>query len=264
MRLKGKTALVSGASRNIGREIALTFARNGADVVLVSRKTGDELKAVAKECEGLGVKALAATGDVGKHEDVNRIVGEALARFGSVDVLVTSAAVRPHKPVWDIGYDEWQQVLSVNLFSTFYYAKALAPGWMQARKPASIVAIGGIAALTAQPNRAHVVASKMGLNGLIKALALELGPYGVRANLLAPGLIDTERRNPEWYPEGGGKPRETFAQGSDGTPLGREEGTPLKRKGTPQEVANAVLFLASDESSFITGDCIVCAGGRYM
>ena len=264
MRLKGKTALVAGASRNIGREIALTFARNGADVVLVSRNTGDELAKVAKECEALGVQALAATGDIGRHEDVNRIVGEALARFGKVDVLVSNAAVRPHKPVWEIGYDEWQQVMSVNLFSTFYFAKALAPSWMKSRRPASIIAIGGIAALTAQPNRAHVVASKMGLNGLIKSLALELGPYGVRANLVAPGLIDTERRHPEWYPEGGGKPRETFKEGTDGTPIGRAEGTPLQRKGTPAEVANAVLFLASDESSFITGDRIVCAGGRYM
>ena len=121
-----------------------------------------------------------------------------------------------------------------------------------------------MASVTSQPKRAHVIASKTGLYGLIKSLALELGPHGIRANLIAPGLIDTERRNPEWYPEGGGVPHGMVSAESDGTPLGRPEGTPLGRKGRPDEVANVALFLASDESSFVTGDRIICAGGRYM
>ena len=264
MRLAGKTALIAGASRNIGRTIALTFAREGANVVPVASRMSDELKQVARECEAFGVKALPLAADIGNHEQVNRAAQLALERFGNVQVLVTVAAIRPHKPLLEIGYDEWHQVLGVNLHSLFYLAKALVPAMIKGGKGGSIVALGGIASLTAQPKRAHVIASKTGLYGLIKSLALELGPHGIRANLLAPGLINTERRNPEWYPEGGGVPLGMVSSKSDGTPIGREEGTPLNRKGTPQEVANAVLFLASDESSFITGDRMICAGGRYM
>ena len=264
MRLAGKTALIAGASRNIGKAIALTFAREGANVVPVASRMSDELKQVARECGAFGVQALPVAADVSDHEQVNRAAQLALERFGNVEVLVSVAAIRPHKPFWEIDYDEWHKVLAVNLHSTFYLAKALAPAMMKAGKGGSIVALGGMASLTAQPKRAHVIAAKTGLYGLIKALALELGPYGIRANLLAPGLIVTERRNPEWYKEGGGVPLGMISSKSDGTPIGREEGTPLNRKGTPQEVANAVLFLASDESSFITGDRMVCAGGRYM
>ena len=264
MRLAGKTALIAGASRNIGKAIALTFAREGANVVPVASKMTDELKQVARECEAFGVKALPVAADVSDHEQVNRAAQQALERFGNVEVLVSVAAIRPHKPFWEIDYDEWHKVLAVNLHSTFYLAKALAPAMIKAGKGGSIVALGGMASLTAQPKRAHVIAAKTGLYGLIKALALELGPYGIRANLLAPGLIVTERRNPEWYKEGGGVPLGMISSKSDGTPIGREEGTPLNRKGTPQEVANAVLFLASDESSFVTGDRMICAGGRYM
>jgi 3-oxoacyl-[acyl-carrier protein] reductase len=264
MRLAGKTALIAGASRNIGKTIALTFAREGANVVPLASKMSDELKQVARDCEAFGVQALPVAADVGDHEQVNRAAQLALERFGNVEVLVTVAAIRPHKPFLEIGYDEWHQVLGVNLHSLFYLAKALVPAMIKSGKGGSIVALGGIASLTAQPRRAHVIASKTGLYGLIKSLALELGPHGIRANLLAPGLIATERRNPEWYPEGGGVLLGMVSSKSDGTPIGREEGTPLNRKGTPQEVANAVLFLASDESSFITGDRMICAGGRYM
>ena len=263
MRLKGKTAIIAGASRNIGREIAMTFAREGADVVLVARSVNDELNSAAKLCEGMGVRSLPLAADIGDHAQVNRVVQASLDQFGKVDALVSVAAIRPHKPFWEIGYDEWNQVLAVNLNATFYFAKALAPHWISRRSPASIVALGGIASMTAQPNRAHVIASKTGLYGLIKALALELGPYNVRANLIAVGRIDTERRNPEWYPEGGGQPAD-ISKKNDGSPTGREDGSPLGRSGEPREVANTALFLSSDEASYITGDRIVCAGGRYM
>jgi 3-oxoacyl-[acyl-carrier protein] reductase len=201
---------------------------------------------------------------VGDHEQVNQAAQLALQRFGNVEILVSVAAIRPHKPFWEISYEEWHNVFAVNLHSTFYFAKALVPAMIKSGRGGSIIALGGMASLTAQPRRAHVIATKSGLYGLMKSLALELGPYGIRANLLAPGLIGTERRNPEWYPEGGGVPHGMVSSKSDGTPLGREEGTPLGRTGTPQEVANVALFLASDDSSFVTGDRIICAGGRYM
>jgi len=263
VRMKGKTALVAGASRNIGREIALTFAREGADVIVVARQHEDELKQVARECEKLGAKALPVCADLGDHKAVERMVQQGLDRFGKIDASVSVAAIRPHKPFWEISVEEWHQVFEVNLHSTFYLARSLAPSMMQ-RRTGTFVALGGIAALTAQPERAHVIASKTGLYGLIKALALELGPYDIRANLIAVGLIDTERRNPEWYPEGGGRPLGFKGDKEDGTPIGRAEGAPLGRTGKPSEVANVALFLSSDESSFVTGDRIICAGGRYM
>ena len=163
------------------------------------------------------------------------------------------AGLRPHKDFWDISYEEWHQVFAVNLHSTFYLAKALAPGMMQ-RKSGSIVALGGMASLTSQPQRAHVIASKTGLYGLVKALALELGPYGVRANLIALNTIENKRLNPEWYREPGGDPLTSTEIAA----------TALRRKGTREEVANVALFLASDQSSYVTGDRIICAGGKIM
>jgi 3-oxoacyl-[acyl-carrier protein] reductase len=261
MRLKGKTALIAGASRNIGKQIALTFAREGADVIAVARTHEDELKQVTRECEALGAKALPLIADLGSHEAVNRMAQQGLDHFGKIDTVISVAAIRPHKSFWEISYDEWHQVFAVNLHSTFYLAKALVPAMMKRGTGGSFVALGGMAAVTAQAQRAHVIASKTGLYGLVKALALELGPYNIRANLIAVGQIDTERRNPEWYPEGGGTP---LAGHGDALTAGHSGGAPLGRQGTKQEVANVALFLASDESSYVTGDRIICAGGRYM
>ena len=253
MQLKGKTALIAGAGRNNGRAIALKFASEGADLIMVARKRDDELKQVAKECAAFGVKTLPLLADLSKHEEVNRAVEQGLAHFGKVDVLVSVAGLRPHKDFWEISYEEWHQVMAVNLHSTFYLAKALAPGMMK-QKSGSIVALGGMASMTSQPQRAHVIASKTGLYGLIKALALELGPYNVRANLIALNMIQNQRLNPEWYKEPGGEPLTKEAI----------ESTPLRRSGTREEVANVALFLASDQSSYVTGDRIICAGGRIM
>ena len=169
-------------------------------------------------------------------------------------MLVNVVGIRPHKLAWEYSYDEWQQIFAVNLHSTFFFAKALAPEMIKRGKGGSIIALGGKAALTSELSAAVVVASKHGLYGLIKSLALDLGPYGIRANLLALSNIENERRNPEWY---------RYLDDAPGL-RAQHERSPLGRKGKPQEVANAALFLASDESSYITGDRICCAGGRYM
>lgn len=264
MRLQGKTALIAGGSRNIGRCIAMTYAREGADLVIAARSMSDDLRQVTEECRALGVRVLPVAADVGDSRQAQSLVEQGVKAFGKIDTLVSCAAIRPHKPFWEISDEEWHSVFAVNLHSTFYLAKALAPGLMQRRAGGSIIALGGIAAVTGQPLRAHVVASKTGLYGLIKALALELGPYNVRANLIAVGMIDTQRRNPEWYPEGGGVPHGKTGTESDGSAVGTDGTTPLGRIGTPQDVANVALYLASDESSFVTGDRVICAGGRYM
>jgi 3-oxoacyl-[acyl-carrier protein] reductase len=251
MQLKGKTALIAGAGRNNGRAIALTFAREGADVVIVARTRGDDLNQVAKECAALGVQALPVLADVARPDEVQGVVDQALQRYGKVDILVTATGMRPHKPFWQFSHDEWHHVFAVNLHSTFYFAKALAPGMIE-RKSGSIIALGGKAAMTSEDEASLIVASKHGLYGLIKSLARDLGPYGVRANLLALATIKSIRLNPEWYPHGLEADNPTIS------PLG------LGRSGTNQEVANVALFLASDQSSYVTGDRILCMGGRYM
>ena len=250
--LSGKTALVAGAGRNNGKAIALAFAREGADLVLLARERKAELDEVAHECEKLGSKVLPLLADVSDHEQVERVVRQGLDHFGAIDVLMSVAGRRAHQDFWEISFDEWHKTFAVNLHSTFYLAKAIAPSMMK-RKSGSIVALGGLASMTSQPQRAHVVASKAGLLGLIKALAYELGPYNVRANLIALSTIENVRVNPEWYPGTGGK--YTEAELAE---------IPLRRAGKPQEVANVAVFLASDQSSYVTGDRILCAGGKYM
>src|SRR5688500_2445902 len=194
--LQGKTALVAGAGRNNGKAIALAFAREGADLVLLAREKKAELDEVAHECENLGVKVLPLLCDVSDHEQVERTVQQGLSHFGKLDVLMCVAGRRAHQDFWEISFEEWHKTFAVNLHSAFYLAKAVAPSMMKRGKGGSIVALGGVAAVTSQPQRAHVIASKTGLYGLIKALALELGPYNIRANLLALGMIENVRANP--------------------------------------------------------------------
>ncbi len=251
--LEGKIALVGGAGRNNGKAIALAFAREGADLVLVARERKQELEEVADECTKLGAKVLPLWADLAEHEQVERIVEQGLDHFKQIDILMSVAGRRAHQDFWQISYEEWHKTFAVNLHSTFYLAKALVPSMMQ-RRSGSIIALGGLAAMTAQPQRAHVVASKTGLYGLIKAMAYELGPYGVRANLIALSNIENVRANPEWYPE---KVNGQYSAADVAA-------VPLRRLGKPQEVANVAVFLASEQSSYVTGDRIVCAGGRYM
>ena len=267
MRLKGKTALISGAGRNNGRTIALTFAREGADLILIARQKGDELNAVAKQCEAMGVKTLPILADVSKHEEVNRAVKQGLDHFGKVDVSVSVAGVRSNKLPWDYSYEEWHHIFNVNLHSTFYLAKALAPGMIE-RRSGSFIALGGNSAVTASfPYVSALAASKHGLHGLIKGLAQAFGPYNVRANLLSLANIQNDRRNPEWYQYQSEKGEQAHT-GQVGDPsttdAERFKLSPLGRQGTQQEVANVAVFLASDESSYVTGDRIICSGGGYM
>lgn len=252
--LKGKTALVTGASRNIGRAVALAYAAEGADLVLNTRVNGDELEAVASECRKAGVRVVTALGDVGDPSAVAAIVKAGLAELGAIDVLVCNAAIRPHKSVTDTSLDEWHRVMSVNLHSAFYLARAVVPG-MKERRRGSIIAMGGMSSLTGRPNTAAVTTAKSGLLGLIRALAAELGPFGIRANMIMPGFIDTERRYAEWYPE--------FRQAPPGSSEQLDK-IPLRRLGRPEDIANACVFLASDASAYVTGDSIRVMGGRVI
>jgi NAD(P)-dependent dehydrogenase (short-subunit alcohol dehydrogenase family) len=251
--LTGKTALVAGAGRNNGKAIALAFAREGADLILVARERKEALDEVVKECGKLGAKVLPIMADVSDHRQVERLVQQGLDHYGKIDVLMSCAGRRAHQDFWEISVEEWHKTFDVNLHALFYLARAVVPS-MRARKSGSIIALGGQASVTSQPQRAHVIASKHGLFGLIKALALELGPYNVRANLIALMTIENVRLNPEWYPDrkDGKYTAEDLAE------------IPMKRAGKPEEVANVAVFLASEQSSYVTGDRILCGGGKYM
>ena len=254
MRLKGKTALVTGASRNIGRAIALAFAAEGADLVLNTRVNRDELEAVAAECRKAGVRVVTVLADVADAAAVEAMVERGLAELGTLEVVVCNAAIRPHKPITETSVDEWHRVMAVDLNAAFYVVRAVVPA-MKARKRGSIIAIGGQSSFTARPNTAAVAAAKHGLLGLMRALAAELGPFGIRANLVAPGYIDTERRYAEWYPE--------FREVSPGAPEHLKQ-IPLRRLGRPEDIADACVFLASDASAYVTGDSIRVMGGRVI
>ena len=198
--LKGKTAFVTGASRNIGRAIALAFAAEGADLVLNTRVNQAELDGVADECRKAGVRVASVLGDIGDAAAVDAMVKQGIEELGAIDVLVCNAAIRPHTSITETTLEDWHRVMAVDLHSAFYLARAIVPG-MKERKRGSIIALGGQSAITGRPNTAAVTAAKSGLLGLIRALAAELGPFGIRANMVVPGFIDTERRYAEWYPE---------------------------------------------------------------
>src|SRR5262245_847832 len=254
VRLEGKTALITGASRNIGRAIALAFAAEGADLALNTRVNQDELDQVAAECKKVGVRAVPILGDIADAAAAEGMVKEAAAQLGSIDVLVCNAAIRPHKSVTETSLEDWHRVIAVNLHSAFYLARAVVPR-MKERRRGSIIAIGGQSNLTGRANTAAVTAAKTGLLGLVRALAAELGPFGIRVNMVIPGFIDTERRYAEWYPE--------FRQAPPGAPEQLKQ-IPLGRLGRPEDIADACVFLASDASSYVTGDSIRVMGGRII
>ena len=255
MRLEGKTALITGASRNIGREIALTFAREGADLVLNTRASQAELEDVAAKCRELGVKTHTVIADVSDSASVKKMVEEGIEALGKIDILVNNVAVRPHKPILEVTDEEWHHTLGINLHAAFYLCKAVLPGMME-RKTGSIIALGGQSAITGRPNTSIVTTAKTGVLGLMRAVAAEMAPYNIRANVVNPGSTDTSRDNPDWYPE--------FQAGVDRGSAEHLKEIPMGRQGTVQDIANACLFFASDESSYITGDSLNVMGGRYI
>ena len=255
MRLEGRAALITGASRNIGREIALTFAREGADLVLNTRASQAALDEVAGKCRELGVKTHTVIADVSDSASVSKMVEEGIEALGKIDILVNNVAVRPHKPILEITDEEWHNTLGINMHAAFYLCRAVLPGMME-RKTGSIIALGGQSAITGRPGTSIVTTAKTGVLGLIRAVAAEMAPYNIRANMVNPGSTDTSRGNPEWYPE--------FQAGVERGSSEHLKEIPMGRQGTVQDIANACLFFASDESSYITGDSVNVMGGRYI
>jgi 3-oxoacyl-[acyl-carrier protein] reductase len=242
--LNGSVALVTGAARNIGREIALAFAAAGAAVVVNAKSSGAEATAVAAEIEAAGGRATAILADVTDPAEVRRLVAETVARFGRLDILVNNAALRDEAPFEELTFANWSTVLHVVLDGAFLCSQAAAPH-LRASGRGTIINIGGLTAHTGAKNRAHVVTAKAGLVGLTRGLAHDLSPEGVTVNLVVPGLIDTVRTGPEPAHH-------------------KERKTLVGRHGRPDDIASAVRFLAGPGARYITGQTLQVNGGLYM
>jgi 3-oxoacyl-[acyl-carrier protein] reductase len=236
--LTGKTAVVTGGSRGIGKAIALELGRAGASVVVGYRSGGEEAEVVAAEIRGRAVQA-----DVADPEQAKSLVDEA----GEVDILVNNAGLTRDGLVARMPDDDWRAVLETNLSGTFYTCRAVARGMMR-RRGGAIVNITSVVGLRGNPGQTNYSASKAGIIGLTKALARELGSRGVRANAVAPGYVTT---------------RLTDVISEEMRQL-MLTNTPLGRLGSPEEIAGAVRFLCSDEASFITGEVLLVDGGLGM
>lgn len=244
MEFDGKRVLVTGASRNIGRATALAFARAGADVAVNAVQGIAEAEAVAAAIRTLGRRSVVAIADITKSEAVARMAAVE-EQFGGIDILVLNSAIRPESPLLAMRYEEWRRVLDISLDGAFHCIRAFLPGMIE-RGWGRIITLGGITSQRGTANRAHVAAAKGGLQGLTRALAVELGRTGVTVNMVAPGSIATERV----------LPAASHAATGQTSPLGR--------LGQPEEIAAACLYLASDAAAYVTGHTLNVNGGVVM
>jgi NAD(P)-dependent dehydrogenase (short-subunit alcohol dehydrogenase family) len=243
--LSGRVALVTGSSRGIGRAIIGGFARAGADVFLCGRKE-DDLKAAADEIEkGCGVRVGYTVADMAKREDVGRLAETAVGQLGKVDILVNNAGWNIPQPIDQIRDEDWDYLVELNLNSCMALTRALVPG-MKEREWGRVIHISSIMALASTPGRNAYSATKAALVGMCQASALDLGPFGITVNCIAPGPIATEM------------PMSILSKEQQDTLAAR---TAVKRWGRPDELVGAALLLATEAGSYITGECLVVDGG---
>ncbi len=249
MRLHGKVALVTGASRGIGRGIALALAAEGAAVVVNYRRDAEAAAQTVADIEALGVRALALQADVGDWGAVDAMVAEAVAAMGKLDIVVANSGVASRVySVWDMPVEEWQRVVRTNLDGVFYTCKATA-GRLVAQGSGSLILVSSIGADACAPFGAPYYASKAAVNALTKTLAKECAGAGVRVNCIAPGLVASDMGN-------------RLLQAYGEAEMVRS--IPLGRAGTPEDIGKAAAYLASDDASFVTGKILRVDGGAWM
>lgn len=244
MLLEGKKALVTGGSRGIGRAIALKLASEGADVVITYLSRVEEAQAVVVEIQTLGRRAECLQSDASDFEKAGETVAAAVEFLGGLDILVNNAGVTRDSLLMRMGEDKWDLVIAANLKSVFNYCRHASTVMMRCRQ-GSIVNLASLVGMRGNAGQCNYAASKAGVIGLTKSLAKELGPRGIRANCIAPGFICTEMTD-----QVSGELRERWV-----------EEISLRRAGTPEDVANVALFLASGLSAYVTGEVIDCSGG---
>jgi NAD(P)-dependent dehydrogenase (short-subunit alcohol dehydrogenase family) len=273
--LNGKVALITGAAskRGMGHAIALRLAGEGANVVVVDKFAaprslfpGDEgwggLNAVVSEVESLGKKALAAVADINKSQEVQAAITEALKKFGKVDILVHCAAIRGPvtTPIVELAEEDWRRVIDINLTGAFLIAKTVAKSMIAKGEGGKIVLVASMGGVKGMPGSAGYCAAKFGVIGLVKTLALELAKHRIFVNAINPGAFTTNLRD-SFHLEKGQAEGITTEEARERDYQKLIEAIPLGRMGTTEEIANLVLFLVSDQSSYITGEAINISGG---
>ena len=241
--LEGKVAVVTGAARGIGKAIALEFAKNGADVAFTDLVIDENGKATEAEIAAFGVKCKGFASNAASFDDTHKVVEEILKEFGRIDVLVNNAGITKDGLMMRMTEAQWDAVLTVNLKSAFNFIHAVTPV-MARQRSGSIINMSSVVGVSGNAGQCNYSASKAGMIGLAKSIAKEMGPRGIRANCIAPGFIITDMT----------------AQLSDEIKEGWYKQIPLRRGGTPEDVANVALFLASDMSSYVSGQVIHCCG----
>ncbi|MBO6949207.1 MAG: SDR family oxidoreductase [Rhodospirillales bacterium] len=243
--LSGQVAVVTGAAKNIGREIALMLAADGASLVINGKSDKAAADAVVAQIEKTGGTAMVHMADVADPDQAQGLIEAATEKFGRLDILVINAGMRRQNSIVDIPLSEWREVMTMDLESPFVLAKHALPHMLE-NGHGRVVTLGGTSAHTGNVGRAHVGAAKMGLLSLTRSIAVEFGPNGVTANMVAPGHIDTVRG------EAAGERSKSGA------------GRPIQRMGKTSEIAGMVRHLCRPEGAYITGQCIHVDGGIYL
>lgn len=245
--LEGKVAIVTGAARGIGKAIALKFAAEGASIAFTDLVIDENAQATEREIAALGVKVKGYASNAANFEDTHNVVAEIVKDFGRVDVLVNNAGIARDGLMMRMTEQQWDMVINVNLKSAFNFVHAITPVMMK-QKGGSIINMSSVVGVSGNAGQCNYSASKAGMIGLAKSIAKEVGSRGIRANAIAPGFIITdmtaaltEEVKAEWAKQ-----------------------IPLRRGGTPEDVANVATFLASDLSSYVSGQVIHCCGGMNM
>ncbi|MBR1889117.1 MAG: 3-oxoacyl-[Alloprevotella sp.] len=245
--LEGKTALITGAARGIGKAIAIRFANEGANIAFTDLVINDDAEATRKEIEALGVKCCAYASNAASFEETEKVVETIKNDFGQIDILVNNAGITKDGLLLRMTEAQWDAVITVNLKSAFNFSHAVAPIMMRQRK-GSIINMASVVGVHGNAGQCNYAASKAGLIALAKSIAQELGSRGIRANAIAPGFIETAMT--------ASLPEEV-----------RKEWTnkiPLRRGGKPEDIADVATFLASDMSSYVSGQVIQVDGGMNM
>jgi len=242
--LTGKTAIITGASRGIGKAIALLFAREGADIAITNVADDDEFKTAVKDIEALGVKVRGYVSDAASFGDSQRVINETVRDFAKIDILVNNAGITRDTLLMRMTEEQWDAVIAINLKSVFNLTKAIIPVMLK-QKSGSVINMSSVVGVSGNAGQSNYSASKAGIIGFTKSVAKEVGSRNIRCNAIAPGFIITEMT--EKLPE---DVKKSWI-----------EKIPLRRGGTPEDVANTALFLASDLSTYISGQTIHVCGG---
>ena len=245
--LEGKTALITGAARGIGKAIALKFASEGCNIAFTDLNIDDNALKTQSEIASYGVKAKGYASNAANFEDTHKVVEEIAKEFGRIDILVNNAGITKDGLMMRMSEAQWDAVLNVNLKSAFNFIHAVTPIMMKQRN-GSIINMSSVVGVSGNAGQCNYSASKAGMIGLAKSIAKEVGSRGIRANCIAPGFIITDMTNALSE-----EVKEQWAKQM-----------PLRRGGTPEDVANVATFLASDLSSYVSGQVIHCCGGMNM